>query len=376
MMVPAADAAIAIQAAAERTACVLQAEMESREERHRAETESREARHREEMAQLREHACELEDELHWHREALEEAGNELALLRREASNASNFLAASAARAERDQQIRARQLLEEQLSEATKRIESLLTERSHQRFHDRHASNAVKQPQIEEGEALRVQLTTKASARETLTGASATPETKLTPQRINQLAKHIEAVLFGAGRGDLERTQLLLAAVLDRPVVQRLLSAGAPQSLKAIAVSKQMLESARKTLAQLSNHGKHGEVDRLGRSNDQRGTRSTNAHLAFETIVTALLPDDAPEGHMLRTIERLLDVNHDQLKRAVERKRKAGNNAFLFVEQLHQPRKRRKDARDQGRALCVEWWHANTRFDTCAGARLESRATLL
>ena len=45
---------------------------------------------------------------------------------------------------------------------------------------------------------------------------------------------------------------LLAAVLDRPVVQRLLGAGAPQTLRAIEVSRALLASARETLAQLSS----------------------------------------------------------------------------------------------------------------------------
>ena len=236
---------------------------------------------------------------------------------------------------------------------------------------------MKQVQIENGQELIGQLTTKAAARKTLAGASAEPTTELTPQRINQLAQHIEAVIFGAGDGNLERTQLLLAAVLDRPVVQRLLGAGAPQSLKAISVSKQMLEAARETLAQLSSHGKQDDFDRLGRRNDSRGTRQAHAHLAFETIVTALLPDRATEDHALRIIMSLLGLNHDQVKRAVDRKRKAGGDAFAFVEMLHASRKRRKDACDEGRRLCIEWWHANTRFDTCAPppAPLRSPAAL-
>jgi hypothetical protein len=48
------------------------------------------------------------------------------------------------------------------------------------------------------------------------------EASLTRRRINQLAEHVEVVLCGGGHGNLHRTQLLLAAVLDRPVVQRLL----------------------------------------------------------------------------------------------------------------------------------------------------------
>ena len=74
----------------------------------------------------------------------------------------------------------------------------------------------------------------------------------------------------------------------------------------------MLESARATLAALSSHGKLDNFDRKGRRNDKRGTRSLHAHLAFETVVTALLPDDATDSGMLRTIEGLLGLNHDQV----------------------------------------------------------------
>ena len=50
-----------------------------------------------------------------------------------------------------------------------------------------------------------------------------PEAGLTKTRVNQFAKHIEAVILGAGAGDLGRTQIMLAAVLDRPAIQRMLS---------------------------------------------------------------------------------------------------------------------------------------------------------
>ena len=356
----------AVHLAAERTAMEYETVIEGMETHHRETTDQL----RGELMEAHERANELEDELHWAHEALVESRSEIDTLKAASVNTGNFLTAMNAKSALGCEQRARQSLEMQLREATLRIETLLTERDAERLGShRHASDLVKTAQIDEGEALRERLTTKASTRKLLAGASAELMTDLTPQRINQLAQHIEAVIFGAGRGHLQRTQLLLAAILDRPVIQRLLGAGAPQSLQAIAVSKEMLETARKTLAQLSSHGKRDEFDRHGRRNDHRGTKSIHARLAFETIVTSMLPEDASERHILRTIEGLLGINHDQITRAVTRKRKAAGNAFVFIEELHNPRKRRKDARDAGRVLCDNWWHANTRFDTCALAPL-------
>jgi hypothetical protein len=64
--------------------------------------------------------------------------------------------------------------------------------------------------------------TKAGARRE--DAREPEDASLTRRRINQLAEHVEVVLCGGGHGDLHRTQLLLAAVLDRLVVRRLLDA--------------------------------------------------------------------------------------------------------------------------------------------------------
>ncbi|KOO35924.1 hypothetical protein Ctob_015561, partial [Chrysochromulina tobinii] len=322
---------------------------------------------RRENESLRERSCTVEDESQHLRELLDESHSQIEMMKKQSANVKNFCRAMNLEKDLEHERLARQvnndLLKEQLQRATERIEELLKERERERFEGRHASEVVTDVMIDEGECLREQLTTKAAARKTLAGASAVPQTELTLRRVNQLAQHIEAVLFGAGRGDLERTQLLLAAVLDRPVVQRLLGAGAPQTLRAIEVSRALLASARETLAQLSSHGKQDEFDPHGRRNDHRGTRSAHAHLAFETLLTALIPDNATEEGMLRTIQCILGINPEQAARGVNRKRAAGGNAFEFVEALHAGRKRRKTAIDEGRVVCDRFWHANCRFDT-------------
>ena len=383
-MVSAEEALTAVMEAAKLTFQVYDGVMHEHIERHRRENESL----REEIAQqhehiechrreneslreqnesLRERSCTVEDESQHLRELLAESYSQIEMMKKQSVNAKNFCLVMDLRKDLQHQRLARQvnndLLKEQLQRATERIEELLKERERERFEGRHASEIVTDMMIDEGECLREQLTTKAKARKTLAGASAVPQTELTPQHVNRLAQHIEAVLFGAGRGDLERTQLLLAAVLDRPVVQRLLGAGGPQTLRAIEVSRAMLASARETLTQLSSHGKQDEFDPHGRRNDHRGTRSAHAHLAFETLLTALIPDNATDEGMLRTIQCILGINPEQAARGVNRKRAAGGNAFAFVEALHAARKRRKTAIDEGRIVCDRFWHANCRFDT-------------
>ena len=219
-MVSLSQASLAVQLAAERTAKTYEAELEAQREQQVRASEQIEAL-RIQVQQERSRACTLEDELTWFRDTLEESHTELALLKSESSNARNFLIGMQKEAALESERSAKQQLEAQLLKANARIASLLDP------DDRHASQVMPQSMVLEGEELRAKLTTKASARVALAGASVELATELTPQHVNRLAQHVEAVIFGVGRGDLERTQLLLAAVLDRPCVQRVLASGAP-----------------------------------------------------------------------------------------------------------------------------------------------------
>ena len=358
----------ALRMAITETAETYEIEISELEAQHKAERAALEA----EIEQLRQQLMELHDEHRWMCDALEEAKAaataEVDKLVKESTNVGNFLGLLKERAKCEAEARARQNLEMQLNEAMHRIEDLLTAQREEQHRARHASTMVNQVQLDAGEKLRRRLVTKESARELQANVSSEPSmTELTNVRINQLTRHIEAVIFGTGRGNLERTQLIMAALLDRPVVQRLLGAKAPEALKAIEASKRMLESARSMLHKLSNRGKNGNLDRLGKSNDNRGTRDAHSQLAFEAIVMALLPDDAQENQLLRTIGGLLGLNWEQLSRAQEKKRKAskmGGTGKDHADILHLARKQRSDARTRGRVLCDEWWHSNTRFDTC------------
>ena len=252
----------------------------------------------------------------------------------------------------------------QLQHAKDKIEELMRERSKERFDGRHESHFMSQAQLDAGQGLRHELSTKRGAQQALEEAAAqNAEPEIGGRRINQLAEHIEKVLFGSGQGDVSRTQLILAAVLDRPVVQRLLK-GKWQSAneaKVAQVSGAMLANARHVLQQLSS--------RAGGSGEQQvqlGSRSKDAHLAFETIIMALLPDNAAEDKMMRTVESLLGVGYRAVQRADSRKRKAvesGSTAAAVSAVLPRDRSRRRDARDRAREVCAAWWHTYTRMDT-------------
>ena len=54
-----------------------------------------------------------------------------------------------------------------------------------------------------------------------------------------------------------------------------------------------------------------------------GTRTTDNHLAFETILAALLPDNAKEEGLMCTLEFLLGVDWDPLHRAELVNKRAG-----------------------------------------------------
>eukprot|EP00962_Isochrysis_galbana_P023031 scaffold6910_cov136-Isochrysis_galbana.AAC.4 len=235
----------------------------------------------------------------------------------------------------------------QLEHAKNKIEELMREQNKERFDERHVSQFMSQAHLEAGRRLRQELSTKRGAKQVLGDAAAeAAEPEIGQRRINQLAEHIELMLFGSGQGDVNRTQLILAAVLDRPVVQRLLKGRwqDAKEAKVAAVSAAMLENARAVLQQLSSRGGGSS----GEQQVQLGSRSRDAHLAFETIIMALLPDKAAEEQMLRTVESLLGVNYRAVQRADSRKRKAvesGSTSAAVSAVLPRAPRRRRDARD-------------------------------
>ena len=359
MMVPAEDAAFAIHKASEMTAILYENQIVTMQEEtsllRRENAELREA-----FEEQREISHELQDELQYFKDELAASKTEHENL----ASSPNVVALWSAQHDRAEAQREQAKLAGQLEEANLRIEQLLKQERHEHYEGRHSSKVVSQELIDAGASLGKQLSTKAGARELLADASAhsqssvrnwtggtMPEAGLTKRRVNQFAQHIEAVILGAGAGDLGRTQIMLAAVLDRPVIQRMLSVhgsievrkdvtrqNRPQ--KAVDAAMKMLDHARETLHHLSNRGKQGDRDRFGRSNDNRGTRHAQSQLAFETIVAALLPDDASEDQSLRIIGELLGLNWEQLHRASLHKRKAvesGGTGVAFADAVQHKR---------------------------------------
>ena len=87
-----------------------------------------------------------------------------------------------------------------------------------------------------------------------------------------------------------------------------------------------------------------------------GTRTTDNHLAFETILAALLPDNAKEEGLMRTLEFLIVVDWDPLHRAELVNKRAGTselNHFTAAVAEAVARERRRDYRGEGRQLCLQ-----------------------
>jgi len=193
-MVPAEEAAAAVQAAAELAAAVVSTEYEQRlvetNKRHHVEIEAL----REENARQSERSCAVEDESQHLREQLDEACSQIELMTKASGNAKFYCLYTESQRALNNERRAHKVhddfLTQQLQRATERVEALLAERELERFEGRHASDVVTDSMIGEGEALREQLTTKAAARKTLAGASAAPTTKLTSRHVNRLAEHM------------------------------------------------------------------------------------------------------------------------------------------------------------------------------------------
>lgn len=160
-----------------------------------------------------------------------------------------------------------------------------------------------------GDHLQEHLKTDAGARQAglLPELQAEPPSSekdvgLTPQRVDQLAAHLEQQLFATGAGKVDRTRLLVSALLKRPAVQRLLSTKETHMERLDRAARKMVDSAAGVLSHLTT-AKRG------------GSRSTADHERFEAIVAALTPDDADSLHLISTICELLGTHHEQIERA-------------------------------------------------------------
>jgi hypothetical protein len=76
---------------------------------------------------------------------------------------------------------------------------------------------------------------------------------LAQSHVRTLVTHLEKLLFALGVGDVGRTRLLLAALLERPAVRRLVdSVGLLSSSRNANAAMLMIQSARETLQLLNN----------------------------------------------------------------------------------------------------------------------------
>jgi len=168
-------------------------------------------------------------------------------------------------------------------------------------------------------------------------------------------EHIEVQLFAAGKGEFDRTHLLIAGLLERDAVRAVLIRDNMSTAKGQKAMKLMLENARDTLLCLSNGG----------------TLQGERRLAFEAILAGLIPIDADEHQIISECSRLLLVDRGAVQRAM--KRNADSAGFTgFVSVLHRPRKRRCDFIWLGRKVSAEFWHEMTRLDTRPGKKVKIR----
>ena len=105
-----------------------------------------------------------------------------------------------------------------------------------------------------GDELRGQLGSEGAARAAMLFdelVAAPPESAddvgLTDRRVEQLVAHIEQQLFAAGAGEVARTKLLVAALLKRPAVQRLLRRRDSHAEKLASTATQMIDQAKGVL---------------------------------------------------------------------------------------------------------------------------------
>ena len=186
---------------------------------------------------------------------------------------------------------------------------------------------------------------------------------LSERRVRQLTEHLERQLFASGAGEIGRTRHLLAALSKRPAMRRLLEKDSEKTAKLQRTMTAMIESAAGVLGHLTT--------------GKRGTRTIADHQRFESILAALTPDDAKESHMMRTIEQLLGIHHEQIERALQRRQRANEydgDTGGFSNATMVEREQRKDYRALGRRIAVDFWHKATRLDTRLGKKKRHRET--
>ena len=146
--------------------------------------------------------------------------------------------------------------------------------------------------------------------------------------------------------------------MQRPAVQRLLGRHDARVKKLASTATKMLEHAAAVLSQLSTG---------------RGSRSLQDHQRFETIIAALVPDDASDEGMMRAIGELLGgLDWRQIDRAQKRNLASDGSKGAFSQATKISRKRRKDYRGWGRSVAIDFWHKHTRLDTRLGKKKRHR----
>ena len=183
---------------------------------------------------------------------------------------------------------------------------------------------------------------------------------LTDRQVDRLLGHLEQELFACGGGRVGRTRLLSAQLTVRPAVQRLFGESgrhADRVQKLTEASAKMLAHAKGVLKQLT---------------PTHGTRSLEDHQSFQTIVAALVPDDATNDHLMRCIGELLGIQWSQVDSAQRRNLQNDGSVGAFSSANKISRKQRKDFRGLGRRVCVDYWHKATRLDTNVGNKVRNR----
>ena len=172
-----------------------------------------------------------------------------------------------------------------------------------------------------------------------------PSNQLSIKIRSDFCRHIEIELLAVGRGEFDRSHLLLAAVLDRPLIKCLMQGGTTEAMKAQTALHAMLAKARQSLADLYSAGR----------------KDRKQHLAFESFLGGIIPDDADESRQIALFAELLQVNRKSIERVLKRGR--DSNFSQYINVVWQPNARRSDYVAFGRQVASEFWHAMCRLDT-------------
>ena len=175
-------------------------------------------------------------------------------------------------------------------------------------------------------------------------------------------------IFTASNGECPRLAMLLAAVMETDAVKPFLPKLDKESSKEAEAITAVLKQVNTML---------GAFHSINNKKWKGGTRPKEVQHSLDLMLTMLLPPDADEKQMLRTLEKLFPaLKRAFITTACKRNKElvsgAINTPSEIVKALKEERERQERKDKASRVFMRDYWHSKCRFDTSSTDRLKRK----